>query len=62
MKSLLTAYRDGKNKQARSDLTYAEFLAGMAFNNASLGYVHAMSHQIGGVYHHVNCFQLLPIN
>ncbi|MGL5832300.1 MAG: hypothetical protein ACRC1Z_03600 [Waterburya sp.] len=34
-------------------MTYAEFLAGMAFNNASLGYIHAMSHQIGGVYHHL---------
>ena len=53
VKSLPTAYKDGKNKQARADLTYAEFLAGMAFNNASLGYVHAMSHQIGGVYHHL---------
>ena len=52
-KSLLTAYKDGKNEQARADLTYAEFLAGMAFNNASLGYVHAMSHQIGGVYHNL---------
>jgi alcohol dehydrogenase len=53
VKSLPTAYKDGKNEQARSDMTYAEFLAGMAFNNASLGYVHAMSHQVGGVYHHL---------
>jgi alcohol dehydrogenase len=49
--SLLTAYRDGHDMQARKDMTYAEFLAGMAFNNASLGYVHAMSHQVGGMYH-----------
>ena len=50
-KSLVDAYRDGQNHAARSDMTYAEFLAGMAFNNASLGFVHAMSHQVGGVYH-----------
>lgn len=53
VKSLPTAYKDGNNEQARADLTYAEFLAGMAFNNASLGYIHAISHQIGGVYHHL---------
>ena len=31
-------------------MAYAEFLAGMAFNSASLGYVHAMAHQLGGMY------------
>ena len=31
-------------------MAYAEFLAGMSFNNASLGYVHAMAHQLGGFY------------
>lgn len=52
-RSLLNAYRDGHNRSARSDMTYAELLAGMAFNNASLGFVHAMSHQVGGMYHHL---------
>lgn len=42
----------------------AEFLAGMAFNSASLGYVHAMAHQLGGVYglpHGVCNAVLLPV-
>lgn len=52
-KSLINAYRDGKDTAARADMTYAEFLAGMAFNNASLGFVHAMSHQVGGMYHNL---------
>lgn len=41
---------NGKNLEARDKMAYAEYLAGMAFNNASLGYVHAMAHQLGGFY------------
>lgn len=48
--NLRTAVEDGKNGVARDRMAYAEFLAGMAFNNASLGYVHAMAHQLGGFY------------
>ncbi len=40
----------GSDLEARDDMAYAEFLAGMAFNNAGLGYVHAMAHQLGGFY------------
>jgi alcohol dehydrogenase len=40
----------GTNIEARDKMAYAEYLAGMAFNNASLGYVHAMAHQLGGFY------------
>lgn len=47
---LRDAVRDGKNIEAREGMAYAQFLAGMAFNNASLGYVHAMAHQLGGFY------------
>ncbi len=32
-------------------MAYAQFMAGMAFNNALLGYVHAMAHQLGATYH-----------
>lgn len=49
-KYLPTAVADGKNAEAREQMAYAQFLAGMAFNNASLGYVHAMAHQLGGLY------------
>lgn len=47
---LPVAVREPKNKEAREKMAYAQFLAGMAFNNASLGYVHAMAHQLGGFY------------
>jgi alcohol dehydrogenase len=47
---LRTAVAQGDNLQAREQMAYAQFLAGMAFNNASLGYVHAMAHQLGGFY------------
>lgn len=36
--------------KAKDNMAYAEYLAGMAFNSASLGYVHAMAHQLGGFY------------
>nr|WP_294914983.1 L-threonine dehydrogenase [uncultured Neokomagataea sp.] len=48
--NLRTAFREGSHMPAREAMAYAQFLAGMAFNNASLGYVHAMAHQLGGFY------------
>lgn len=48
--NLVNAVKDGQNIEAREQMAYAQFLAGMAFNNASLGYVHAMAHQLGGFY------------
>lgn len=47
---LRAAVADGQDMAAREAMAYAQFLAGMAFNNASLGYVHAMAHQLGGFY------------
>lgn len=49
-KYLKRAVENGNDIKARDMMAYAEFLAGMAFNNASLGYVHAMAHQLGGFY------------
>jgi alcohol dehydrogenase len=47
---LQPAVANGENLEARDKMAYAEYLAGMAFNNASLGYVHSMAHQLGGFY------------
>lgn len=61
--SLREAVANGHNLEARTAMVEAEMLAGMAFNNANLGYVHAMAHQLGGQYdapHSVCCALLLP--
>jgi alcohol dehydrogenase len=61
---LRPAVANGQNLEARDRMAYAEYLAGMAFNNASLGYVHAMAHQLGGLYnlpHGVCNAILLPV-
>lgn len=60
---LVNAVENGQDVEARDMMAYAEYLAGMAFNNASLGYVHAMAHQLGGFYnlpHRVCNAILLP--
>ena len=49
-KNLRAAVANGGDMVARDNMAYAEYLAGMAFNNASLGHVHAMAHQLGGFY------------
>ncbi len=48
--NLEAAVENGSDIVARDAMAYAEYLAGMAFSNASLGYVHAMAHQLGGFY------------
>ena len=48
--NLETAYNDGKNLQARENMLVASFYAGMAFTRAYVGYVHAIAHNLGGIY------------
>ena len=45
----------GRDLEAREFMAYSEFLAGMAFNNAGLGFVHAIAHQLGGFYNVSAC-------
>ncbi len=47
---LKAAYDDGNDMKARAGMAEAQLLAGMAFNNASLGFVHGIAHQLGGMY------------
>ncbi len=49
-KYLRPAVANGQDIEAREMMCFAQYLAGMAFNNASLGHVHAMAHQLGGFY------------
>ena len=58
---LRRAVANGNDKEAREGMCYAQYLAGMAFNNASLGHVHAMAHQLGGFYNlpHGECNAIL---
>ena len=48
--SLRDAVNDGQNIEARSKMAWGQFIAGQAFSNCGLGYVHSMAHQLGGTY------------
>lgn len=58
------AVENGQDIEAREQMCYACSLNGIAFSNAGLGNVHAMAHQLGGLYdlpHGVCNAMLLPI-
>lgn len=58
------AVDDGKNLHAREMMACGQYLAGMAFNSAGLGLVHALAHQPGATHnlpHGVCNAILLPI-
>jgi len=48
--NLERAYRDGSDLTARSAMALASFYAGMAFSRTSVGYVHAIAHNLGAKY------------
>lgn len=43
------AVKNGDDLEAREMMAYGQFIAGLAFNSAGLGLVHAMAHQPGAV-------------
>ncbi len=48
---LPAAYHDGKNMQARQNMAIAATWAGIAFDQSSLGLVHALAGPLCGTYH-----------
>jgi Alcohol dehydrogenase, class IV len=49
--NLLEAYNNGKNVNARTEMSIAALQAGIAFNNSSVTIVHGMSRPIGALFH-----------
>lgn len=51
LQHLETAYDDGANLESRQAMARASHLAGRAFTQAGVGYVHAIAHNFGAFYH-----------
>ncbi len=47
---LEAVYRDGSDLERRNNMALASFCGGSAFTRASVGYVHAIAHNMGGLY------------
>jgi alcohol dehydrogenase class IV len=61
--ALARAYGDGADRSARSDMSLASLLGGLALANAGLGAVHGFAAPIGGMFdapHGAVCAALLP--
>ena len=48
--NLEKAYVNGKDMEARNNMLKGSYLAGNAFTRAFVGYVHAIAHNLGGMY------------
>lgn len=61
--SLIQAYNDGKNMEARENMAMASMFGGMALANVKLGAVHGFAGPLGGMFpipHGAVCACLLP--
>jgi alcohol dehydrogenase class IV len=62
-RSLLAAYQDGNNQEAREDMALTSLFGGLALANGGLGAVHGFAGPIGGMFnapHGAICASLLP--
>ncbi len=63
-RSLLKAYEQGEDANARQDMSIASLFGGLALANAALGAVHGFASPLGGMFpgpHGAICARLLPI-
>ena len=51
MENLPKVMTDGSNLDARHNMALASYYAGLAFTKAGVGYVHAIAHNFGALYH-----------
>ena len=61
--AILVAYQDGKNENARTDMSMVSLLGGLCLANSGLGAVHGFAGVIGGMFHAPHgaiCASLLP--
>lgn len=61
-RSLIPAYQDGRDREARQDMALASLLSGLALANAKLGVVHGFASVLGGILnapHGAICARLL---
>jgi len=49
--TLPVAYKNGRDLKAREAMALASYQAGLAFTRTYIGYVHAIAHQLGAIYH-----------
>lgn len=47
---LEAVYQDGSDIEKRNNMALASYFAGAAFTRAAVGYVHAIAHNMGGMY------------
>jgi alcohol dehydrogenase class IV len=62
-RSLRRAFHDGHDAEARSDMSMASLLSGLALANAGLGVVHGFAGPVGGMFpapHGAICAAMLP--
>lgn len=49
--SLKRAVHNGNDKEARTNMAYGSYLAGLSFFNAGVGAIHALAYPLGGQFH-----------